>query len=552
MSALAILETARDAVIAGDSAAAAALLQALVNEAPQLHDARYGLASALLASGQADAAAATMDDARLLHAAAIMRANGVDLARCRSDAAYAAMIGSKFYAAKHVAVASVAFSLAVAAGYTDRPGLLSYGLSLQHQGRAEEAAQVFAAVTEMYPSASTHQFLLFSLFACDNGVERHAAEARRWGELYGRSNDIASALEPPEGRRIRLGYVSPSFYGSQVRQFLQPMLEGHDQSAFEVFAYAAKDEAERCPPGVVARAIGHLPDSQAAALIRNDGIDILIDCWGHNAGSRLTLFARRPAPIQVSWLNYQQTTGVDAVDYVMCADSVDQPGMDALFTEEIVRLGVTSAPFRPDVGGVSPAPALRNGYVTFGSFLNPTKLSAETIAGWARVLAGRPGSKLVLKYGYFADPVLQSVTAARFAGHGVDPRRIEFRGHTTGDAYEAEFADIDLALDASPCPGGTTSCEALSRGVPVLTLAGPTYYSRIGVQVVAGAGLADLVATDWDDYVARAIAVSETPSGLQALRERAQEGFAQADYRDEPAVIGRIEDAYREMISRRA
>lgn len=550
MSALALLETARDAMIAGDSDTATALLQALVSEAPQLHDARYGLASALFASGRFDDAAATMDDARLLHAAAIMRANGVDLARCRADAVYAATIGSKFYAAKHVATASVAFSLAVSAGYTDKPGLLTYGLSLQHQGRAEEAAQVFAAVNEMYPSAATHQFLLFSLFACDNGVERHAAEARRWGERYGRSSEPAPCLQPLGGRRIRVGYVAPSFYGSQVRQFLEPVLEGHDRAAFEVFAYAAKDEADRCPPDMVARAIGHLPDSQAAAVIRDDGIDVLIDCWGHNAGSRLTLFARRPAPIQVSWLNYQQTTGAPAIDYVMCADSVDQPGMDALLTEEIVRLGAASAPFRPDAAGASPAPALRNGYVTFGSFLNPTKLTAETIAGWARVLIGRPGSRLVLKYGYFADPVLRSVTAARFAGHGVDPRRIEFRGHTTGDAYEAEFADIDLALDASPCPGGTTTLEALSRGVPVLYLAGPTYYSRIGVQIVAGAGLPDLVADSWDDYVARAVAATESPEALQALRERAREGFAAAIYRDEPAVIGRLEDAYREMVRR--
>jgi predicted O-linked N-acetylglucosamine transferase (SPINDLY family) len=551
VSPAAVIETAREALVAGEADAAVGLLRGLIDQAPQLHDARYGLAAALAAGGDAAGAAQALDDARLLHAIALMRANGVDVQRCRADPAYAIDIGLKFYAARHVAIASTAFSLGVAAGYAERQGLLTYALSLQHQGRAEEATQVFAAVNQMFPSPVTHQFLLFSLFAVENGVERHVAEARRWGRLYGQAptpKPFPYARDP--NRRIRVGYVAPSFCETQSRQFTQPVMQGHDRGAFEVFAYPAKAETGDWAAEVTVRAIGTTPDSAALALIRADEIDILVDCWGHNAGNRLTMFARRAAPIQVSWLNYQQTTGVAAMDYVLHADSVDQPGMQDLFNEEIVRLGVTSAPFRSDARGTTPAPALRNGYVTFGSFINPTKLTGETVAGWAGVLSAQPGSKLVLKYGYFIDPVLQATTAARFAGHGVDPRRIVFQGHTTGDAYEAAFGEIDLALDPSPCPGGTTTLEALSRGVPVLTLAGETFYSRIGVQQVVGAGLSELVAESWDDYAARAAAASETPERLQSLRERAYAGFAAAPCHDEAAVVGRMEDAYRAMFAR--
>jgi protein O-GlcNAc transferase len=529
---------------------ALALARTLADQAPQNADARYWLSSALSANGLADDATVALNDARLLHAIALMRKLDGDVVKISRDPQHAVETAVKLYNARYVATASVAYGMAISAGEERREPLISYALSLQHQGRAEEAIGVFRAVAELFPSASAHQFLLVPHFNVEDGIARHAAEARRWGELYAPDVPVpAFANRPAAGRKLRIGYVAPSFTQVQVRQFITPVLDGHDRSAFEVFVFPNRAEGETGwsqPVNVLP--IGGLDDVAAAKLIRGKGIDVLIDAWGHNAGSRLGVFAQRAAPVQATWLNYQQTTGMAAMDYVMFANSVVGPGMEEAFTEKVWRLGPTTTPFRPDgEPPVTPAPALKNGHATFGSFNNPAKLSDQTVTAWARILKGRPGSRLVLKYGYFTDPVLCAATASRFAAHGVDPKRIDFRGHSTGEAYVAEFGDIDLALDPSPVAGGTTSLEALSRGVPVLTLAGPTFYSRVSLQILTGAGLDELVAADWDDYVARAIALSASAEDLQALRERARAGFATATYRDEAAATRDLEKAYRGM-----
>jgi hypothetical protein len=547
------LACARAALLRGEAMLAATDLAAAAMAAPQVFEVQYALSAALQAIGQGQAADQTLDTARLLHALQLIAGMGVDLKRLQADPDFAVDIGLKLYGRKHVAMACVVFGMAVSAGYTGQLGLLSYGLALQHQGRAEEAIMVFRAVAELYPSAVTHQFLLYPHFLVDQGISRHALEACRWAALYG---------GPPPGLRphgndrnwrrpLRIGFVNPSSQ-LQSRQFLAPVFDTLDRSQFEVFLYpnAEEDPAAWSAP-VTVRPIGQMNDATAAGLVCSDRIDVLIDCWGHTAGNRLTMFTHRPALVQVSFLNYQQTTGLDCMDYCIHADSVDAPGMAEAFTETIWRMGVTSCPFRPDgVAKATAAPVLRNGYVTFGSFIHPSRLTEPTVDGWAAILKGRLDSRLVLKYGYYDDPVFRAVTAARFLGRGVDPDRLEFRGHTTGQTYIDEFGDIDLALDPSPCPGGTTTLEAVSRGVPVLTLKGETFYSRLGVQVLAGAGMPDMVAESWDDYVATALEVSASPERLSALRDRVLPGFAAAPYRDEAGVTRRLGDAFRGMFRR--
>jgi len=546
----ALLDEVRHHLVGGDPVAALAAARSAIARTPQQADAHYWLSSALTANGEAEAAAVALDDARLLHAIGLMRDMGADVVKMSQSPDAALEVANALYRERHVAMASVAFGMALNQGERRRDTLLSYGLSLQHQGRAEGAIQVFRAAADLYPSPAAHQFLLFAHFHAKDGIARHAAEARRWAELYAvRAPEPAFANRPAAGRRLRVGYVAPSFAQTQVRQFMGPVLDSHDPAVCEVFLFPARADGESgWARPVSVHPIGALDDKSAADLIRSLGIDVLIDAWGHTAGSRLGVFAHRAAPVQAAWLNYQQTTGLAAMDYTLHADTVEAPGMAEAFVETVWRVGPTSAPFRPDgAAPTTPAPAIRNGYATFASFNNPAKLTDETVAAWSRILKGQPTARLILKYGYFADPVLRAVTASRFVAHGVDPDRIEFRGHTTGEAYFAEFGDVDLALDPSPVPGGTTTLEALSRGVPVLTLDGPTFYARTALQIVAGAGLDELVARDWDDYVARAVALSADAAGLQALRERTRTGFATAIYRDEAGVTRDLERAYRGM-----
>ncbi len=512
---------------------------------------RYEIAAALLAAGDAAGGEAMLDDARLMHAIAVMRGAGADVIRVRDDPDYAVLVAGQLYNQRHVATASVAYGMAIAKDHVSQGALLSFGLSLQHQGRPEEAIRLFAAAAELYPNAAVAQFQLYPHFMVEGGVERHAAAARRWAAMYAPPRQTAPlANDRDPDRQLRIGYVGPTFSSGQVRQFMAPLLDHHDRERFEVFVYPNQHEPAIWAQSVQVRPLAGLNDADACAAIRSDSIDVLIDIWGHTAGNRMTMFAHRCAPVQATWLNYQQTTGISAMDYMLCADCVTSPQMASQCVETVVHVGVTSAPFRTDVRRRTPAPALTNGYCTFGAFINPAKLSDQTVAGWARILTASPTSRLLLKYGYYEDPVLRAVTTTRFAVHGVAADRVLFEGHSTGEDYEASFGRVDLALDPSPCPGGTTTVEALSRGLPVLMLKGDDYYSRAGLQTNLAAGFTDLVTESWDGYVAKAVAFAADPMGLDALRDRILAGLDGAAYCDEPAMARRLEAVYRDLFGR--
>lgn len=545
---------AREALMAGDGRGAVNTLRPVAAKHAQNFEARYWLASALIASGDAEAGAATLDEARRIHGLAIAKAWGADLDKAAADGDYAAGVATQLYQGHHVALSSVMWELAVATGHRGANSLLQYGLSLQHQGRAEEAITVFREVTQTWPSSMAHQFLLYPHFMVEDGPRRYAAEARRWAAIYAPQLGDPNFTNPPSaGRKLRIGYVAPTLAGAQVRQFITPILENHDPAAVEVFLYPADAATETgWPKHITIRAIGQLADLQAAQLIRDDRIDVLIDCWGHSAGSRLSMFAHGAAPVQAAWINFVQTTGLDRMDYVLHCDSADAPGTAELFTEEVWHTGEVFIPYRPPEGRPppTPTPALRSEKVTFGSFNHPVKLSEATVAAWSRILTGRPGSRLVLKYRYFMDSVLQRVTQARFAGHGIAPDRIVFSGHSAGADYLAAFAEIDLALDPSPAPGGTTTCDALALGVPVLTLRGPDFYSRIGVCAALAVGMPDLIAESWDDYVDKAVALTADIPALDARRAQVRPGFEAGAFRDEVGFTRNAEAAFRQMFDR--
>jgi protein O-GlcNAc transferase len=546
---------AERALIEGDAARAIEGYRQLITASPIQIEPRYGLASALAAAGDGVAASVALEEARTLHGLLVAGRLGADVPRLSTDGDYAVGIANQIYVADLVATASVVFGRAITAGDTSRLGLLTYAVSLQHQARAEEAIRVFRAALDLYPSAPVHQFGLYPHFMVSEGPRRYAAEARAWAARWAPEvGEPAFAHRPSAGRKLRIGYVAPTFAGSQVRQFITPILEAHDPEAVAVFLYPATDEHEKSWPGHISvRPIGGLSDPDTAALIRDDGIDVLIDCWGHTAGSRLGVFARRAAPVQVAWINFVQSTGLKRMDYVLHADTMAAPGTAALFTETVASMGEVIIPYRPHPGRppVATTPALQTGAVTFGSFNHPAKLSDATVHAWARVLRGAPGSRLLLKYRYFSDPVLQAATRARFAAERVDPGRIDFRGHSEGAEYLASYDEIDLFLDPSPCPGGTTTCDALAAGVPVLTLNGPDFYSRIGVHCLLPAGFSELVAQSWDDYVARAVALTADVGALERLRQRIRPAFEASAHRDEAGFTRRFEATLRRIFGER-
>lgn len=546
----------RAALAAGEPVEAAQLFHAYASAHPSDHESRYWLYSALVAAGERDAADATMEEARNLHATVVLRATNADMVRFRADKAYCAQVGMQLYAAKLMSAASLCLGRALNFDALDPQLMISYGLSLQHQGRLKEAIDVFTAAADVFASPVVHEFLLQPIFQVHKGMDRLSEEARAWGDRY-----VAPLTAPNPtfanprtiDRPLRIGYIGPGFTRNQVAQFFVPVLEAHDPEAVKVHLYCADPDAEVGLPATCAvRKIGGVGNEQVAAMIREDQIDVLVDVWGHFAGSRLPVFGYRPAPVQVAWINFVQSTGLTCMDYVLHCDGMDVPGTEAYFTEKIWSLGELMSPSRPAAQrpDPTPTPALRNGYVTFGSFNNPAKLDEMTVAAWALILRARPADKLVLKYGFFIDPVLQRATRARFAAYGAQPEQLEFRGHSNGPDYLREFQDIDLALDPSPCIGGTTTHDAMANGVPVLANMGDNFYARAAACTVAPLGIPELIAQDWDDYVERALALTTDFEALDRLRARIRPAFDASSYRDEAGFTRILEDAFRQMVAR--
>lgn len=544
---------AQSDIAAGAVVAAVDRLQSLIEVPIYDHRLHYAMAAALGAAGDVEGQQSWLLDAQTFHALQeISEQDGVDMGRFVSEPAYALQIGDQAYSEGKMGLASAAFGQVAPQPGAPFNVIMRWGLSLLHQGRIPEAITAFTLAADTFKSSMAHEFLLYACFFAQDGVRLHAAEARRWAELYAPPPADRPFANPDlADRKLRIGYVAPTLLRSQLRQFIVPVLEHHDLERVEVFIYCADPATETGIRATAVRGIGTLSDPAAASLIADDGIDVLVDLWGHTSGGRLGVFALKPAPVQAAWINYVQTTGLAAIDYVLHADGTRADDDDALFVEKIWRLGPIAVPFRPGERlDSTPTPALANGVVTFASFNHPARLNDATVAAWAAILKGRPGSRLLLKYRYFVDPVLQQALLARFLGQGVTAGQIVFEGHSTGPDYLKSFGRIDLALDPSPAPGGTTSSEAVSNGVPLLTLRGPDFYSRIGTLRLEPLGLHQLVAESWDDYVAKALALTADIPALDALRAQVRPRFEASPLRDEAGFTAILEDAFRQMFER--
>jgi SAM-dependent methyltransferase len=359
------------------------------------------------------------------------------------------------------------------------------------------------------------------------------AKARDWG-AWAMARAGGPTPRPPlpalSGRPLRVGYVSADFCQHPVGFFVKDVLAAHDPGRVAVFAYSAgtrRDDVTEAIRRVSAFCdVSGLPDRALAGRIRDDGIDVLVDLSGHTAGSRLTAFALRPAPVLASWLGYFATTGLPVMDAVLLDPWHAPPGADVWFTEPVLRLPgsrfcYTPAPFAPDV---APPPCRDRGYVTYGCCNNTAKLNDAVYDAWAAILRRMPDARLVLKWRTFRDEALRQSVRQAFAGRGVDPGRLDLRGPSFHADLLGEYADIDIALDPFPFSGGHTSCECLWMGVPVVTLPGSRAVSRQTLAFIAALDrpdwLGQWVADNTDDYVAKACALGAKQDQIGTIRYR--------------------------------
>ncbi len=352
------------------------------------------------------------------------------------------------------------------------------------------------------------------------------AEHRRFGELAEapfRAHWPRHDNTRDSERRLRIGLVSGDLRHHALAFFIEPLLAELDHHLIEVHAYAnhpVEDEVSRRLRRHVHawRQVIDQGDDSLARCIRDDRIDILIDLSGHTAYNRLLVFARKPAPIQVSWLGYPGTTGLRAMDYRLLQRLVAVNGeLDARFTEKLVYLPAatpfTTAADAPDVGVL---PALSRGHITFGSLNRPSKIGAPVVAAWSRIMRACPGSRMLL--GAISDNDTAQRLIEEFALHGVEASRLDFRPRLPLNEYLALHHDIDILLDAFPYAGGTTTNHALWMGVPTVTLAGDSLPQRAGAMILAKAGLHDWIARDEETYVGIAVSAAAQPDRLAELR----------------------------------
>ena len=362
------------------------------------------------------------------------------------------------------------------------------GNALKDQGKLDEAVAAYRKAVETKPDyAVANSNLLFAIHYQSKCVrETIFAEHRKWNAKFAAPlapKAVFHANPPISERQLRLGLVSPTFRRHPVGYMIVSALEAHDKSAFDIHCYSdvvqADDLTDRIRGAAQTwRSIVGMSDEGVAAMVRDDAIDILVDLSGHSMGSRLLVFARKPAPVQVKWVGGQfNTTGVDAMGYFI-SDSVETPpGDDAWYTEEVVRLPDGYVCYEPPdyAPTVSSLPALRRPHITFGCFNNLAKVNRDVIALWSQLLDCVSGSRLILKSKPFNDAGVRARYRTMFAEHGIAPDRLECIGYSPHAELLAKYNDIDIALDPFPYSGGLTTCEALWMGVPVVTLPGGTF-----------------------------------------------------------------------------
>ena len=423
----------------------------------------------------------------------------------------------------------------------------------------DEAVAAFGKALELAPtSAKIFSALLFySHYALPVNPRRLFDLHRQYGDAMRRTVPAGAASfpqRPDPDRRLRIGYVSPNLSRHSVGYFAEPVIEHHDRRNFEVYCYYTHELSDDATRRMRDRSdawrdVAGATDIALEQTIRDDRIDILIDLAGHSKGNRLGVFARRAAPVQMTWLGYPDTTGLDTVDCRITDGVADPaPEADSRHTERLLRLDCGFLCYKPpqDSPPVS-TPAHPPSDVVFASFNNILKVNRAMIEVWAGILARVPGSRLILKSASLNYPDTADRVRECCESCAIDPQRVELQGFIR-DRHEhlAHYGNIDIALDTFPYNGTTTSCEALWMGVPVVSLAGDVHMSRVGATLLHGAGLPELVARSSQEYADLAVALAQDPGRRAALRTSLRDALRSSSLLDHAGFTHGLERAYRE------
>jgi predicted O-linked N-acetylglucosamine transferase (SPINDLY family) len=434
--------------------------------------------------------------------------------------------------------------------------IMLLGACYARQGDIETAVEHYDRALDIKPDYEVAiAKKIFALdFAPDADFTIHQAARRTWWERIGAGiprRQLQSPM-PNSKKRIVVGYVSSDFRSHSAAHAFMPVLRYHDRREFEIICYSCSPlrdaVTEECRSLVdIWVDACQLSDDELADRIQSDGVDILVDLSGHSAGNRLTVFARKPAPIQVTAWGNATGTGLSTMDYFF-SDPVTVPeAVRHLFVERIYDLPCLITTEGLPNAQPSTLPMVRSGHVTFGVFNRIDKISEGALAIWSKLLQQVEGSTILIKNGALDDPFLRDGLIGRSVAHGISPDRVRCLGSSSRHEHIAEFANVDISLDPFPQNGGVSTWESLQAGVPVVTRLGKSASSRVGAAIVKAVGLDGWVADDDDGYVAIARKYASMPSHLEALRAGLPARLAVSEAGNGAIYAGRVEEGYRQF-----
>lgn len=502
----------------GDVEAAASVLIEAVAHAPASAELRFNLGNALQAAGRRDAAEAAYRKA-------------VELAPGHADAH--ANLGVVLAEAGAKDAARDAFRKAINLNPDLVPAYVGLA-DLVDDGSLDAVAHRRAVLALNPKLAPVRSSLLMCMHYTGVSREELLAEHRAFGLVHNRTGAPALAATHiiAADKRLKLGIVSGDFRFHAMLFFALPVLQARPHDAFEIFCYSNTARTDEHTQEFRAAAdhwrdVRGLSNDTLTNLIVRDRIDILIDLSGHAPNNRLPVFAARPAPLQVAWGDYVNTRGLAAID-VLLGDATHTPPEDDLFyVEKVIRFAPDYVCYRPPpyAPGVAAAPALKNGYVTFGTFSEVTKIGPEAVGRWAAVLKAIPTARFLLNGYLFKDQARRERITLLFSNVGIGAERLIFRMGGPHPEFLAQYAEVDVILDTTPYSGGLTTCEALLMGVPVLTIAGDRFCGRHATAHLINGGSPQWVTHSLEDFVGIAQVLAGDPPGLSALRPETRARF---------------------------
>jgi predicted O-linked N-acetylglucosamine transferase (SPINDLY family) len=421
-------------------------------------------------------------------------------------------------------------------------------------GRIDEALEAYRRVAALAPDHPTaHGAVLFHELYREHDRAAQLRAHRAWAERFAPSRLARTQHRnraDPE-RAIRLGYLSADFGLTSAARFIEPLLAYADRKGFALSCYhasAREDAVTRRFASYASswRDVEGLSDQQLCDRVLADEIDVLVDLNGHTRGNRLTALAHRPAPVQLTYLGYGASTGVDAIGYRVTDGAIDPAGdADRWYSEKLLRLPGSMWCYAPpdDAPEVRPLPASAKGHITFGSLNNIAKIGAGVLDTWSEIAARGAGSRFV--FAGVPAGIARTRISAAFAQRGVSVERLEFHDRVTAKRYYALYHEVDVALDSFPYNGAATTCDALWMGVPVLTLAGEHALARSGLSLLSSLGMREWVAASPGDYVARALQCTQDIGQLATLRAELRQRLQRSPLCDGPSFVAAFENLIR-------